>query len=161
MSQETNTDEDFHSYLTMMKGIITEHGWAVQGVGGNEKTVSYVYSIGLSKNTAYELIALALPMRAATSIVNSAARLIIEKAIALDETVVFETIANFPIRVRAIASIEAEKVCRMAERLLPIERNSIQYFQLIWPDEHGLYPGEAGCETWVVDDQDISKLIEK
>lgn len=130
-------DARMQAYLLTCRETIARHGWMIQGVFPTEESpgVEFSYTVGLTAAGLPELVISGLPMNLAGTLLNDAARLSLATAVEPGDTIT--TIASVAFNV--IAAPKAE--IGLARRLCGEHAKALQ---LIWPDDRGHYPGEAG-----------------
>lgn len=144
---------EFQEYLSKVKAVVAEHGWAVQGVGSEP---SVAYTVGLAKKSVPEIMLMGLPMEVAHAILNTVARQLTGGTLSLKEGVnidgVFE---GFPAQFRELTFVESDRhmpvACIVAGYTVPA-------WQLLWPDENGRFPGDPGVAQEFVEMQDLAEL---
>ena len=143
----------FEVYLQKMRTIIAEHRVAVQTVATTP--ARYSYTIGLTPRLGFELIAVGLPPRLLSDV---AFRLLDQGDVADGEKI--EQVANVPFKLRTISTLEGtidrRPIINIAVQL-GYEPERVRL--VLWPDERGNFPDEAGYSHGVV--QDIDQFLER
>lgn len=153
MKQTSLTATQLATYLGEVQAIMDAHGFAVQGVGAGETTPTLIYTVGLSKTTAHELVIVGLPIQTAAGLLNQIAEVIKAGHLVLTEHTVFADIANFPLRVRMLPFEEAVQRCPVVSHLC--RDKPIVFAQIVWPDSLGIFPDEPGCNENAVKIQSL------
>jgi hypothetical protein len=66
-------DGNYGDYLDHIRGFISQHGWAVQGIRRDRMHPPWAYTVGLTPYGKPELVATGLPPARATSLLNEVA----------------------------------------------------------------------------------------
>jgi hypothetical protein len=118
--------------------IITERGWMIQGVfpTENDPGVDFAYTVGLTAAGLPELVISGLPHETAATLLNDAARHSLTAEVKPGD--VLNDIASVPFKVAPAPRAEVN----MARHLYGPD--TVLALQLVWPDNEGFYPGDAG-----------------
>jgi hypothetical protein len=130
--------ESIDQYLQLVKGLIEQHGWIVQGVAEPDRP--WAYTVGLTLHDRRELIVVGFPGPLAADFLNTAARR--HKIVDFFPDTPIE-IPGFPVRLK-IREIDVTQlfVHKALFRSHPnYQRTALQ---LLWPTDSGLYPGDPG-----------------
>lgn len=117
-------------YLTMLRQLIDEHGWAIQGVEPDGGRPGWAYTVGLTVKGLPELVVTGVSMSHAAELLNFAAGLVTEGTGlpgGLDVEVV--TVARPWAHLRYAVTVYGE---------------DIKALQLVYPDTAGRWPWDAG-----------------
>jgi hypothetical protein len=134
-------------YDAKIEDMIRDHGWAIQGVGGDTEQVQFSYTIGLHRRDLPEFIAFGLPMQAAQVILNQLAQQQVDADgfnVIQHGTTRHDVLVNYPAKfVRVLDSTEH---LTMANRLARQHafRTPVDALQLCWPDKDGRFQWEPG-----------------
>jgi hypothetical protein len=131
-------DERMRAYLQSCRETIARHGGMIQGVFPTAISpgVGFSYTVGLTAAGLPELVISGLPMDLAGTLLNDAARTSLGAEIKAGNTIA--DIANVSFKV-----IDAPKAeINLARRLYGAD--VVRALQLVWPDDSGHYPGDAG-----------------
>lgn len=131
------------AYDRMSLATIAEHGWMIQGVFPTEADpgVEFAYTVGLTVAGLPELVISGLPLELAGTLLNDAARHSMGSEVKPGD--VLNNIASVPFKV--IAAPKAP--VNLARHLY--SPDTVLALQLVWPDDQGSYPGDAG---WTLGD---------
>ncbi len=129
---------------TEVKPLIAKHGWYAQGVFGTaaRRAPSFVYTIGMTPAGLPELLIVGLPIALAHQILSCAVHMHTGTEITDGD----EVDLGFSVKFRAatVAPLPVARLFGIAHRVYPAQ--VISAIQLMFPDEHGRFPGEDGCE---------------
>lgn len=129
------------SYDARVRGLIAEHGWAVQGVFPTTDApgVPFAYTVGLTAQRLPELVIYGLAPAAAHPILNIAATRMRDEGPLTPGEPVSRVIDGFDVAVREVSD---PTDLAMARRFY----GAVQALQLVWPDAHGRFPWHTGYE---------------
>lgn len=139
-------------YLRYLTGhvlpIIREYGWMVQAVFGTEDDPGpdFAYTIGLTGAGLPELVITGFPHEMAAEILNAYARRHVRDEIRPGDEV---QVAPSQVKLRAVAAPGTE-----AGTAFALYGDRCRFVQLLWPDDKGAYPGDAGW-TYPADNQPV------
>lgn len=140
-------------YLERVRGMVSEHGWMVQTVMSNPP---YAYTVGLSADDAYpEIVTMGLDPDTSQGVLNGLARKLLDGQIVLEEAKDYnEIFEQFPARFRKLSSEDSLVFLKVAQAFN--NRNTLQAWQLLWPDPQGKFPGEDGVNENYVAMQNLA-----
>jgi hypothetical protein len=120
-------------YLLKVKKTVREHGWVAQGVFPNsaEDGLGFIYTVGLTVAGLPELIISGLFTEQGQDLVNSAAKLHLEREFTPGDTIT--EMANVPFRVIDAPNAEIGVAVRMYGA-------KARALQLVWPEADGSFP---------------------
>jgi hypothetical protein len=129
---------------------VTEHGWNVMGVFGDERTSGWAYSIGLWHTLGSPEIAIfgldLDPMMEIVNIVGGRARDGLALAEGQRQSGV---VKGFDILLRPVSHSWYRDFFGAAIDFY--QRPPLPMLQVIWPDKAGLFPGEPGADQELAD----------
>lgn len=129
---------DVDAYQGKIAGIIAEHGWMIQGVGGGPDSPTFSYTIGLTEFGHPELLMVGLDPRTAQSLLNTMGATVknLGRAYSPGDRVA-EVIAGFDVLLRGpIDPVKAQLIQALNMY------GEIDALQVLWPDAEGRFPGE-------------------
>lgn len=137
-------------YLAKCHKIIEEVGWVAQGVIGDEKTASWVYSVGFVTFGMPEVAIVGLDPRQGTQLLHNvfAQRAIVAPARIAEEGLqgmldgVLEGYAGW---MRRCSNDDPDYPFSIAHRIH--ERRDFPAMQFVWPDAEGRFPWNDGWDT--------------
>lgn len=128
---------DVQAYLGQCAALIAEHGWMVQGVGGQPP---FAYTIGLTEYGHPELLLTGLDPRRAQPLLNDLARPVkdtgrrYEPGERVPEIIKgYDVLVHGPIDPRQAQMNQALNLY-----------GGIDALQVLWPDKNGIFPGQSG-----------------
>lgn len=127
--------------LQDMHNKIARHGWAVQGVFGEEETreAPFAYTVGLTAKGLPELVIYGLNVGLAGNLLNTAATRMIESGEFNAGQAISRLIRNF--------DMVAIDVLRPVDLLVAMQiYGPVRAIQLVWPGAKGQYPWQDGYE---------------
>lgn len=147
---------EVHLYLSEVQRIIDEHGWMVQSVLA---TTPVTHTIGLTaKYGLPELVLMGVAVEDSIAIVNLLAAKLVANELTLDESATYVGLLGEP----------PAKVRRLPEHLARHLRSAacftpswapVHAWQVLWPDESGRFPGEAGIAPSAEALQDLAFVL--
>lgn len=137
---------DFADFWKKQQDIIETHGWALTSVLSDGTMPSYTYSVGLSAKGLPELLLVGVGPRDAQIILNAAAKKLIGGVFSGAPGERLQEVANFPLAPRHLAQDLAEKFALGADRYAHENNLKMHMIQIVFPDQKGLFPWEAGCD---------------
>lgn len=131
-------------YLQQVVDLIDKHGWAVQGVFGQDHAwEAFSYTVGLTAEGLPELWIGSLGPTQSTPILNALAeRLVTERALPADEPV--DVGYSVPFRIRGPVEYSAAEAF-VAGRLY--DDANVTVLQVLFPDAAGVFPDEDGYDN--------------
>ncbi|WP_079054420.1 DUF4262 domain-containing protein [Streptomyces graminilatus] len=130
------------SYLLQMARTIAEHGYAVQSVATDGYSAPYSYTIGLHQSHGYELVMTGLSPRVSSGVLRTLADRFADSAGPDPDILLGGVLAGgFQVRMRLVESLENFSLLRaiFGDDTRP------PYWQAVWPDRFGMFPGDAAC----------------
>jgi hypothetical protein len=130
-----STRQDYNDH---MRELIDRFGWAVVGVEDDRIHPAYAYTLGLTPHGKPELVVTGLPLPRATWLLNVVTQYVREATVPQPGEEV------------QIEGGPAMEVVRVAEPTAHMDvavefyGPGIQALQLVYPDDHGHWPWEAG-----------------
>jgi hypothetical protein len=141
-ADEPDRDPEQAEYLGWVAATVGEHGWAISGRHGDETAPPWAYSVGLWLTCqAPELVVCGLPVESGAAIINAIGARIADGAdFGPDD--VLDDICPAPLALRPV-----ELSWRSTAGLLGISNVFYgmvrpPYFQVVWSDQAGRFPGE-------------------
>jgi hypothetical protein len=136
------------AYLSEMRALVDEHGWAVQYVSGTAESPPYAYTVGLAAAGSSELLVYGLPREVSHHLCTEAVARA-ESEGALEPHRDYDGIlSGFPARFLPMAGAQEVDEFAVVRRLW--RGLDFEAFQLVWPDRDGRFPWEADCDPDVV-----------
>lgn len=129
-------------YVTRLRAVIAEHGFAVQAVMADEHSPAYCYTVGLHESLGHEFVMTGLDVRAMQDVLHS----VVERFAGLSGPVAGEVLdgllANgFQLLMRPVDSLEPFAMLRAVYG----REIAVPYWQAVWPDRDGTFPTDASC----------------
>ena len=138
------TDPGFiDEYMAEIEEKIAAHGWAVQGVGGDDEDPSFAYTVGLADQGRPELVMFGLPIQIMHGLLNDLARQDLPEPGSF-----ISEVANLPLRLDAVVPEKAKEYLTIANRHA---QRVVEAVQVVWPDREGLFPGDDGVDQEMMD----------
>ena len=136
-----NPDMTHDDYLRLMRGLIDEHGWAVQYVEADRPHSPWAYTAGLTRFGQPELVVTGLPPRQACAYLNAIGSYLTRTATPLPGDS-FELVGE---RVFEVVAVEQPLVH------LPITESLVgpdfEAIQMVWRDDRGKLPWDRGFRS--------------
>ena len=130
-----------------MEALIAQHGMAVNPVMPSGKTPPFAYTIGQQPKGLPELIVFGLPPQVAGAMLYTMAGFMEEELAAGRQACPgFITVPEVPVR-HALLDVTAAAASDYATVAHDRSAGKATYLQVVWPDESGLFPWEAGYEN--------------
>jgi hypothetical protein len=140
------TQGALNDILRRGRKMIAEHGWMVQGVGGDpsKDVPSYSYSVGLSKNHGHpEIFMVGFPFDLTRSLTNVAGSHI-KDGMRFDKACYSDVIVDgFPV---AFLPLDRRSVIRHTAAGRSMLNDVFEGVQMFLPDPNGLFPWDSGCD---------------
>ncbi|WP_234711384.1 DUF4262 domain-containing protein [Mycolicibacterium llatzerense] len=121
----------------MLRGIMKDHGWAVQFVEDDRRP--FAYTIGLHHLGLPELLVTGLPPRTAGRVLNSLGHQIVEDGTFLRPAMQIDYQGEFMFEV-----IDVEHPDVHLKNAVALCSPRIRAFQLVWTDARGCWPWDRG-----------------
>lgn len=138
--------------MRQVEANVTRVGWHATGVFGYGET--FVYTTGLTGGDHPELVIAGLPPEAAHDVLAAAVGLV-KSGTPLTPGRDFEDIVTgYPVRFRDVDQDRCKHPLSVTTRFYG---RRVPALQLVWPDPHGLFPGEPGCDPASAEMQDIGR----
>lgn len=134
----------FDRYMDKIRGIIDDHGWAVQGVFAREdhpeEGPGFAYTVGFTEMDHPEFIIFSLPMDTAQALLNALGERVrvgekFQGGDRLDWLVPHYV-------VQLLDVVDSEEHLTVANRMYE-EKRPVPALQIVWPDKGGRMPWEA------------------
>ncbi|MFJ3946337.1 DUF4262 domain-containing protein [Streptomyces griseoaurantiacus] len=129
------------SYVARLRRIISEHGFAVQAVLGDDESAPFCYTVGLHKSRGYEVVMAGLEVRVLQSIIHSVVDRFGSEHPASDVPLDGLLSNGYQLLMRRVDSLDEFSMLRAVfgpEVVVP-------FWQAVWPDRDGAFPTEASC----------------
>ncbi|MFF4534254.1 DUF4262 domain-containing protein [Streptomyces sp. NPDC001407] len=138
----SNLADFMQGYLLHLAHEMAEHGYVVQSVEGDEYSVPYSYTVGLHQSRGYELVMTGVPRTVAEPVLHNLVERFAHSAgpepgVDLDGVLG----GGYRIRMRRVDSLVNFAILRA----LFGEDADPPYWQAVWPDPSGIFPGAPGC----------------
>ncbi|MFI5775000.1 DUF4262 domain-containing protein [Streptomyces sp. NPDC051658] len=129
-------------YVARLRGVIAEHGFAVQAVLADEGSAAYCYTVGLHESLGYEFVMAGLDVRAMQSVLHSVVERFSGSSGPVAGVVLEGLLANgFQLLMRPVDSLEPFSMLRAVYG----REAAVPYWQAVWPDRDGVFPSDASC----------------
>lgn len=127
------TDE----YLDMLRGVIADHGWAVQY--DEHYSRPFMYTVGLTDRGLHELLMTGMQPQRSARILNSIAHQIVDDGMILQPAVHIDYQSEFLFEVVEVdhPDVHLSLAVRLCEP-------PIRAFQLVWTDDRRHWPWDRG-----------------
>lgn len=136
------------AYLSHITELIEEHGWAVQGVGGDECQPGFAYTVGLSLYGSPELILFGAPFGAATRVLDDLGARIRDGARYVHGQVLDDVIAPAPVILLDVAdTTEHLLIAQKVAGAIPPGRQGVRAWQVVYPDNELRWPWQTGSQV--------------
>ena len=152
--------EKINEYIASVSAEIKHSGFAVQFVLDEEKEIHYSYTLGLSQTTPYEIIIGGFAKKTAVSILSIIIGYIKGNNITLEHENDVNGICNVPLKLRRISNELGCTLCSIINVLHP-DSSTIDFYQLVWPDEKGVFPPHEDCTKEFADVQNLDSFVLK
>lgn len=128
-------------YALRAKRVIVAHGYIVQPVLGDGRSAPYSYTVGLHETRGYELVMVGLDNPTMNGLLHSLVERFDESS-GPDPDVFLEGLLRrgFRLRMQPVASLEPFSILRAVYGAAV----SPPFWQAVWPDPGGRFPGDAG-----------------
>lgn len=142
-----NSDDNFERVRFHRETLIQKHGFMVQGVFGTDKAPEppFAYTIGLHQKNRPEIIVFGLPPETAHQLLNTVARLLLDRETALPKIREKLTLPGWGVPAYLV-SVPAVRAELYAYGAATRSQQQATYFQVVWPDKAGLFPWEPGAD---------------
>lgn len=139
-----------------IKEDIERDGWSTIGVlPADESGPSFSYSVGFREHNGHpEVIIVGLPPSYCHAMIATLYARVAAGERFTDGQRIPEVVEDYDVELRALPPDGAP--LNMARSYYGVEE--IAALQVIWPDEHGVFPGEANCVAAVAEQQDVEKI---
>jgi len=132
-----NPNGTAEEYLDMLRGIMKDHGWAVQFVEDDRRPIAY--TIGLHNLGLPELLVTGLQPQTAGRVLNSLGHQIVEGGTFLQPAMHIDYQGEFMFEV-----IDVDHPDVHLKYAVELCSPRIRAFQLVWTDARGHWPWERG-----------------
>lgn len=127
-------------HLDHVRGLMAEHGHAVQAVSGSQDGPGWAYTVGLSRWEHPELFAVGLPPLVAQAVLNDLAVRVKAGTPLLPGTVLHDVLRGYACTFVAVDDTTAGDWFNVGRSILPVFR----VVQMVVPDPEGRFPWESG-----------------
>jgi hypothetical protein len=127
-----------HDWLDHLRRLITQHGWAVQGVEGDRIHPPWAYTVGLTSYGKPELVVTGRKLPDAARLLNDVATHVMH-AEAPRPGEQIPLVGGLLIEIVALPHPEAHLL-----RAIDLYGDSVRAIQLAWADDRGRWPWERG-----------------
>lgn len=124
-------------YLDILRGIIADHGWAVQFVEDERRP--FAYTIGLHDLGLPELLVTGLRPQPSARLLNSIARQIVDDGAPLHPAMHIDYQSEFLLEV-----VEVDHPDVHLKHAVALCGANIRAFQLVWTDDRRRWPWDRG-----------------
>ncbi|MBU9763038.1 DUF4262 domain-containing protein [Mycobacterium sp. TNTM28] len=128
-----NPNAPIEDYLDELRGMIEDHGWAVQFVESENRP--FAYTVGLHDRGLPELLITGLPPDVSTRVLNSLAHMIVDDGIVLGPAMHIDYQDRFLIEV-----VEVENPDVHLKFAIGLFGPQVRALQLVWADDRGRWP---------------------
>lgn len=149
-----------NEYIASVSAEIKYSGFFVQFVLDEEKQIHYSYTLGLSQTTPYEIILGGFTKETGSAILSKTIGYIKDNDILLEQENDVIGISNVPMKLRKISNELGCVLCSIINVLHP-DSNTIDFYQLVWPDEKGVFPPDEDCTKEFADIQNLDSFVLK
>lgn len=131
------------SFIDRAMTIVAEHGWLVQGVGGDGDDPPFAYTVGLTVRDVPEFIVCGLAMPTAHTILNDLGERVRAGQRFTDGDVLSDVLRDYDVRLVAVS--DTRERLRVANTLFGgADGTAVRALQVVYPDVEGRWPWEAG-----------------
>lgn len=132
-----NPQATIDDYLDILRGIIDDHGWAVQFV--EEERRPFAYTVGLHRKGLPELLITGLRAQTSARLLNSIAHQIVDDGTVLRPAMHIDFQGEFLLEVVEVEhpDVHLTYSCRLYGA-------KVQAFQLVWTDDRRRWPWDRG-----------------
>ncbi len=133
---------------SFMDDKIAQVGWGIQGVGGDEDSPPFAYSVGMCLKVNLELIYIGpLSFPAMQDIINGYGNLIIKQNVPIEElllprTDVLKELTGGKVFYSKLVKVNGNKA--REEHILQRRGEDFAVYQILVQDHNGKFPGEEG-----------------
>lgn len=144
-------EDSLTKHLEDLERLIEQYGWAVQAVMDKRP---FAYTVGLWREKGRpELIIRGLNPESAISALNNAAEELLKREAPWKPGMLLEEVfSGFAAK---LVPIEPEKVAVFLKTLKYFTDETVQAWQVLWPDRQGKFPGEKGADESLLAIQDL------
>ncbi|MFD6967375.1 DUF4262 domain-containing protein [Streptomyces sp. NPDC059949] len=129
-------------YIARLRGVIAEHGFAVQAVLADESFAACCYTVGLHESLGHEFVMAGLDVRSMQGVLHSVIERFAETSGPVVGEVLDGLLANgFQLLMRRVESVEPFVMLRAVYG----REVTVPYWQAVWPDRDGVFPTDASC----------------
>ncbi|MGC0379802.1 DUF4262 domain-containing protein [Streptomyces sp. SAI-129] len=130
------------AYVARLRGVIAEHGFAIQPVLGDESSAAYCYTIGLHESLGCEFVMAGLDVRVMQGLLHSLIERFAGSSGPVDGEALDGVLANgFQLLMRPVTSLEPFSMLRAVYG----QETAVPYWQAVWPNSAGIFPTDASC----------------
>ncbi|GAA1236340.1 DUF4262 domain-containing protein [Streptomyces rhizosphaericus] len=135
------SDDFMVNYVARLQRVISEHGFAVQAVLGDQDSAPFCYTVGLHKSRGYELVMTGLDVRVLQGIIHS----VVDRFSSENPT------PNMPLD--GLLSNGYRLLMRRVDSLSEFSmlravygpEVDVPFWQAVWPDRNGVFPTDSSC----------------
>lgn len=132
-----NPELTYDDYLdTVILPLVHQNGWAVQGVSGRQP---FAYTVGLTDCGLPELVITGMDEVAAATVLNAVAGQVLRADLVIGTRV---HLCGLALEVIHVDRPELHLLTAMT-----LYGDDVRGLQLVWPDDRGRYPWEAGYRS--------------
>ena len=129
-------------YVARLRGVIAEHGFAVQAVLADESSAAYCYTVGLHESLGHEFVMAGLDVRAMQGVLHSVIERFAGSSGPVSGEVLDGLLANgFQLLMRPVESLDPFSMLRAVYG----REIAVPYWQAVWPDRDGVFPTAPSC----------------
>lgn len=140
-------------HLDNLQALIDAHGWAFQVVDSDP---TLCYTVGLQKRGVPEIVLMGLPPEVAQQVLAVVVPQLMSKELVLKENLRYnEVFDGFQAKFSKLKLTQVSEYLPVANILADCY---VEAWQLLWPDEEGRFPGDAGVSSAYAESQDLEIL---
>ncbi|WP_327740421.1 DUF4262 domain-containing protein (plasmid) [Streptomyces nojiriensis] len=129
-------------HVARLRGIIAEHGFAVQAVSADEGSAPYCYTVGLHESLGHEFVMAGLDVWAMQAVLHSVVERFAGSSGPVPGEVLDGLLANgVQLLMCPVQSLEPFAMLREVYG----REAAVPYWQAVWPDRDGVFPTDASC----------------
>ncbi|MFD8727816.1 DUF4262 domain-containing protein [Streptomyces sp. NPDC059611] len=129
-------------YVSRLRAVIAEKGFAVQAVMADAGSPAYCYTVGLHESLGLEFVMTGLEVTAMHGVLHSVVERFAGSSGPTAGEVLDGLLANgFRLLMRPVDSLEPFAMLRAAYG----REIAVPYWQAVWPDRDGFFPTDAAC----------------
>lgn len=125
---------------------VHKRGWHFTGVLSDGMAVPYVYTTGLYRTWGHpELVITGLPAEVAPGLVADVADRVADGRVFKAMDIVNGIVVGFPVHLRQVPPAGWPGMPFTGSRMF-YDGQLPAVLQIVWPDKHGRFPGQPGCD---------------